>query len=62
MPAVKPEDLDKLLEKERSLLQAMALDDQQWARLGSACVGSALGLAAFPNHDFFSVLAGRSAS
>lgn len=32
--SVKPEDLDKLLAKERSLLQAMALDEQQWARLG----------------------------
>lgn len=31
-------------------------------RRGSACVGSALGLAAFPNHDFFSVLAGTPAT
>lgn len=84
--AVKPEDLDSLLQKERSLLQAMVLDEQQWARIGrwddatrqslvmigrgsprllavvcrpgSACVGSAVGLAVFPNHDFFGVLAG----
>lgn len=51
---VKPEDLDSLLQQ----MDALVRDEQQWARLASACVGAGVGLAAFPTHDFFGVLAG----
>lgn len=39
-------------------MEALVRDDQQLQRLASACVGAAIGLAAFPTHDFFGVLAG----
>ena len=52
--AVRPEDLDSLLQQ----MDALVRDEQQWARLASACVGAALGLAVFPSHDFFGVVAG----
>lgn len=52
--AVNPEDLDSLLQQ----MEALVRDEQQWARLASACVGAGVGLAAFPTHDFFGVLAG----
>ena len=49
---LKPEDLDSMLQQ----LESVAKDEQQWARLASACVGAFLGLLLIPSHDFFGVL------
>ena len=49
---LKPEDLDSMLQQ----LESVAKDEQQWARLASACVGALFGLLLIPSHDFFGVL------
>jgi len=48
---LKPEDLDRMLQQ----LESVVKDEQQWARLASACVGALLGLLLIPSHNFFGV-------